>query len=170
MRLVKAGISSIVFLAVTSLISGPTPARGELQWQSTKMESVRLRLIALAWNHPRTSFFPNEEVFIAEKQLTQDETRLVKLVYDFLPYQPRLSEYGLDYETVHELRAVRDPDCDETLAQMITGPLGDWRDSGSQLKYSTDAPPLNLARHKSRLPCYVTSAEDYTRPVHQPSE
>lgn len=168
MKLARAGFSSIVFLAVTGLISGPTPARGELQWQSTKMEPVRLRLVALAWNHPRTSFFSNEEVFIAEKQLSKDESRLVKLVYDFLPYQPRLSEYGLDYDTVHELRAVRDPECDETLAQLLNRPIGDWRQP-SQLKYSTDAPPLNPERHKSRLPCYVTSADDYTKPLHEPT-
>jgi len=169
MRLARTGFSSIVFLAVAGMIGTPTPARGDLQWQSPKMEAVRLRIVALAWNHPRTSFFPNEEIFIAEKELTKDESRLVKLVYDFLPYQPRLSEYGLDYATVHELRAVRDPECDETLAQLIHGPLGDWRKQIA-LKYSTDAPPLNLARHKSLLPCYVTSADDYSRPLHEPAE
>ena len=168
MKLARAGLSSIFFLIATAIAGHPTPARGELQWQSPKMESVRLRIVALAWNHPRTSFFENEEVFIAEKELDKEESRLVKLVYDFLPYQPRLSEYGLDYSTVHQLRAVRDPLCDETLGELITGQLGDWRQE-SQLKYSTDAPPLNLARHKSRLPCYVTSADEYTRPLHVPT-
>ena len=169
MKLARAGLSSIFFLIVTELATGPTPARGELQWQSPKIESVRLRIVALAWNHPRTSFFENEEIFIAEKELNKEESRLVKLVYDFLPYQPRLSEYGLNYETVHELRAVRDPQCDQTLAELIAGQLGDWRQANSELKYSTDAPPLNLERHKSRLPCYVTSADDYSRPLHAPA-
>lgn len=168
MKLAPAALSSIFFLIFTGITGGPTPARGELQWQSPKMESVRLRIVALAWNHPRTSFFENEEVFIAEKELTKEESRLVKLVYDFLPYQPRLSESGFDYSTVHEMRAARDPQCDETLAELIAGQLGDWRQTKSELKYSTDAPPLNLARHKNRLPCYVTSADDYTRPLHAP--
>ncbi len=170
MTLARAGLSSIFFLIVTGIAAGPTPARGELHWQSPQMESIRLRIVALAWNHPRTSFFENEEIFIAEKELNKEESRLVKLVYDFLPYQPRLSEYGLDYETVHELRAVRDPQCDETLAELIAGQMGDWRQEKSELKYSTDAPPLNLERHKSRLPCYVTSADDYSRPLHAPAE
>jgi hypothetical protein len=169
MKSARAGFSTVVLLVITGLAGGPTPAHGDLQWQAPRMESVRLRLVALAWNHPRTSFFPNEEVFIAEKELNREESRLVKLVYDFLPYQPRLSEYGLNYETVHELRAARDPECDETLGQMVTGQLGDWRQEQSQLKYSTDAPPLNLARHKSRLPCYVTSADDYSKPLHLPA-
>ena len=169
MKPAKAALSSIFFLLTTGIAGHPVPASGELQWQSPKTESVRLRIVALAWNHPRTSFFENEEVFIAEKELDKEESRLVKLVYDFLPYQPRLSEYGLNYSTIHELRAVRDPQCDETLAELIAGQLGDWRQANSELKYSTDAPPLNLERHKSRLPCYITSADDYSKPLHAPA-
>lgn len=168
MKPAKAALSSIFFLLATGIAGHPVPARGELQWQSPKMEAVRLRIVALAWNHPRTSFFENEEVFIAEKELDKEESP-VKLVYDFPPYQPRLSEYGLNYSTIHELRVVRDPQCDETLAELIAGQLGDWRQANSELKYSTDAPPLNLERHQSRLPCYVTSADDYSRPLHAPA-
>ena len=162
----KIRFRSMVFLAAIGMVCGLEPMDGELQWQEAKMEALHLRLVALAWNHPRSSFFRNEEIFIAEKQLDRDESRLVKLVYGFLPYQPRLSDYGLNYSTIHELRAVRDPRCDETLAQITSGQLGDWRQEQSQLKYSTDAPVLNLARLKSHLPCYVTSADDYSRPVH----
>jgi hypothetical protein len=131
---------------------------------------MRLRLVALAWNHPRASAFGSEEVFIAEKELSKDESRLVKLVYEFLPYQPRLSDEGLDYSTLHEVRAMREPQCDETLGQIATGQMGDWRQQQFRLKYSTDAPPLNLSRHNSRLPCYVTNAEDYAKPVHDESQ
>jgi len=133
------------------------------------MEPVRLRIVALAWNHHPTSFFANEEVFIAEMQIAKDESRLVKLVYSFLPYQPRLSDNGLDYSIVHELHAARDPDCDQTVAEITTGRVGDWRQDQSRLKYSADAPAVNLERHKKRLPCYVTSAADYTKPIHQPA-
>jgi hypothetical protein len=143
---------------------------GELQWPWPKKEPMRLRLVALAWNHPRSSFSTNEEIFIAEKQLTKDESRLVKLVFEFLPYQPRLSEQGLDYATVHEVQAVRDPQCDERLAQIVAGQTGDWRQQQPQLKYSTDAPVLNVTRHSNPLPCYVTNANDYTRPTRDESE
>ncbi|MFY9903899.1 MAG: hypothetical protein WBX02_08435 [Terriglobales bacterium] len=161
---------SVVLMAVVCLISGVQSAHGNLPWPATKKESMRLRLVALAWNHSRSSFFASEEIFVAEKELTKDETRLVKLVYEFLPYQPRLSEQGLNYSTLHELRAVRDPHCDETLTQITTGQQGDWRQAQSQLTYSTDAPPLNFSRHKAPLPCYVTNAEDYTKPIHSESE
>ena len=164
-----ARFSSVVLTVVVRVMGTSETARGNLPWPVQKKESMRLRLVALAWNHPRSSFSASEEIFIAEKELNKDETRLVKLVYEFLPYQPRLSEEGLDYSTLHELRAVRDPQCDETLAQITTGLTGDWRQQQSQLKYSTAAPPLNPARHKGPLPCYVTNAEDYTKPVHDES-
>jgi len=160
----------MVLIAVVCVVGASETARGNLPWAVPNKESMRLRLVALAWNHPRSSFFGSEEVFIAEKELTKDESRLVKLVYDFLPYQPRLSDEGLNYSTLHELRAVREPQCDETLVQIVTGQMGDWRQPQFQLKYSTDARPLNLSRHKSRLPCYVTNAEDYTKPVYDESQ
>jgi hypothetical protein len=165
MQVARTGFLGFVWVAVLCGLCGPETAHGDLRWQWPKKESVRLRLVALAWNHPRSSFFASEEVFIAEKELTKDESRLVKLVYTFLPYQPRLSSDGLNYSTVHELRAFKDPECDETLAHLMTGELGDWRGQGSQLQYSTDAPELNLERRKSSLPCYVTSADDYTKPL-----
>jgi len=161
---------SALLVAAVCLMGASETARGNLPWPAAKKESMRLRLVALAWNHPRSSFFASEEIFVAEKELTKDETRLVKLVYEFLPYQPRLSEQGLNYSTWHELRAVRDPQCDETLSKITTGQQGDWRQQQSQLKYSTDAPAINLSRHKAPLPCYVTNAEDYTKPVHGESE
>jgi hypothetical protein len=161
---------STVLIVVVCLLSASESAHGNLPWPAAKKESMRLRLVALAWNHSRSSFFASEEIFVAEKELTKDETRLVKLVYEFLPYQPRLSEQGLNYSTLHELRAVRDPQCDETLTQITVGQQGDWRQEQSQLKYSTDAPTLNFSRHKAPLPCYVTNAEDYTKPVHSESE
>jgi len=145
-------------------------AHGELQWQAPRKEAMKLRIVALAWNHPRASFFASEEVFIAEKELAKDESRLVKLVYDFMPAQPRLSDYGMDYSTVHELRAVRDEHCDEKLAALVSGNVGDWRQIQPQLRYSTDAPAIDLERHRNPLPCYVTNAEDYGRPLHEAEE
>jgi hypothetical protein len=170
MRPFRFALLAAVVLVTVSALCGPESARGELKWQWPKREVMRLRIVALAWNHPRSSFFQNEEIFIAEKQLDKEESRLVKLVFGFLPYQPRLSDYGLDYSTLHELRGARDPECDETLAQMMTGQIGDWRQSQRGLRYATDAPVLNLARNKSHLPCYVTDADDYGKPLADPPE
>ena len=168
MRLARSGFFGIVWFVAMCVLCGPEAAHGDLRWHSHKREFIRLRLVALAWNHPRSSFFGNEEIFIAEKELTKDESQLVKLVFNFLPYQPRLSDEGLKYFAVHELWASREEECDETLAHLLTGEVGDWRGVQSQLQYSTDAPTLNLARRKSHLPCYVTSADDYTKTLDQP--
>ena len=133
-------------------------ANAELHWQNQKKEHLRIRLVALAIAYPRSGYFPSQEVFVAEQQIEKDETRLVKLVYNFLPYQPRLSEYGMEYTTAHEIRATRDPDCDEMLNHM--GPQGT-----SKFKYSEDAPKLDLEHQRFRLRCYETTAEDYDAPL-----
>jgi hypothetical protein len=133
-------------------------ATAELHWQNQKKEHLRVRLVALAIAYPRSGYFSSQEVFIAEQEIEKNETRLVKLVYNFLPYQPRLSEYGLEYTTAHEIRATRDPDCDERLNEM--GPQGTHK-----FKYSADAPALNLSQ-RMPLRCYQTSADDYDAPLH----
>ena len=139
--------------------SGMNPAAAELRWGATKKEHMKIRLVALAWTHPRSSFFSSEEVFVAEKELSPGELSLVKLVYGFLPYQPRLSETGFEYSTLHELRALRDPSCDETLLQMT---------EYGGLRYASDSAIMNLERRPTPLACYVTTAEDYAHAVHAP--
>jgi hypothetical protein len=156
---------SLVFLLVCG-IGGPDHARAELHWQIEKRESLRVRLIALAEAEPRSSFFSTHEVFVAAQQLSEDESRLVKLVYEFLPYQPRLSESDFDYSVVHEVRATRDPSCDQTLAQITT----DQRTRAQvALRYSADSPVINTSRHQSALPCFSTSAAEYTKAIHRPA-
>jgi hypothetical protein len=156
---------SLVFLLVCG-IGGPDHARAELHWQIEKRESLRVRLIALAEAEPRSSFFSTHEVFVAAQQLSEDESRLVKLVYEFLPYQPRLSESDFDYSVVHEVRATRDPSCDQTLAQITT----DQRTRAQvALRYSADSPVINTSRHHSALPCFSTSAAEYTKAIHRPA-
>ena len=93
-------IVNLVFLLLCG-IGGPDRARAELHWRMEKRQSLQVRLIALAEADPRSSFFSTHEVFVAAQQLSQDESRLVKLVYEFLPYQPRLSESDFDYSVVH---------------------------------------------------------------------
>jgi len=156
---------NLVFLLLCG-IGGPDHARAELHWQVQRRETLRVRLIALAEADPRSSFFSTHEVFVAAQQLSEDESRLVKLVYAFLPYQPRLSEYSFDYSVVHDLRATRDPSCDQTLAQITT----DERTRAQvALKYSADSPVLNTRRHHSALPCYSTTPQDYTKTIHRPA-
>jgi hypothetical protein len=165
MRFVKPLICRILLLTLLGIcpVLEREHAEAELRWQDGKKEPIRVRIVAMAWNHPRSSFFSNEEIFVAEKALNQSESRLVKLVYGYLPYQPRLSDGGLNYATVHELRAVRDPECDETLSQM-TSP----HSPRSSLKYSTDSPILNVERRRAPLPCYLTTADDYGKAVREP--
>jgi hypothetical protein len=158
-------VAAVMVLLGFSAIFAPRPAHGSLHWKEPRKQQIRVRLVALAWSHPRSSFFASEEVFVAEKELTPGELRLVKLVYGFLPYQPRLSESGFDYSTVHEIRATRDPSCDETLRQMTSD---DQDGKEYPLHYSEDSPKVDLERRRMPLPCYLTSADDYTKSIYRP--
>jgi hypothetical protein len=192
MRHPKKQFLQIAALAFLLVCCPPHYAGAELHWQATKKEHLRIRLIALASHYPRSSFFPNEEVFVAERELEEGESRLVKLIYGYLPYQPRLSEQGMDYSLLHEVRALRDHNCDETLSEITKKEASEkWvqtkrpkRPNHSPanhvqeytpvekdpiLDYSEDSPTLNLNRRRAPLPCYVTSADDYSRGIHQPA-
>jgi|SRR5882757_487203 len=149
----------VFLLAITCCIATREPAAAELHWQNSKKEHMRIRLVALAIAYPRSGYFSSQEIFVAEQEIEKNETRMVKLVYNFLPYQPRLSEYGMEYTAAHEIRATRDPGCDERMNEM--GPQGTHR-----FKYSADAPALDLAGQRLLLRCYQTSAEDYDAPLH----
>jgi hypothetical protein len=156
-----------ILLLVFLYLGGDTfVTEATLHWPQSKRETMRVRLIAMAESDPRSSFFSTHEVFVAARQLKgEDESRLVKLVYAFLPYQPRLSEYGFNYSLIYELHAQRDPSCDETLTQMTT----DQRDSTHRsLKYTSDSPVINTGRRYRPLPCYSSTPEDYTNVVNAP--
>ncbi len=123
-----------------------------------------IRVIGLAVSLPNSSYFSNYEVFIAERRIKKGDRELIKLVYESLPYQPRLTDYGLDNSKVYKLRVTRDPACDETLLQM-TWPQTDEKHSGS--KYATGPPALAPNDRNDLLPCYRTTADDYRRAVTQ---
>src|SRR5207245_1439661 len=78
-------------------------------------EEMAIRLIGLALALPSSSYFSNSEVFIAERRSSKVASQLIKLVYVSLPYQRRLSEYGLSNSRVYKLRVSRDRTCDESL-------------------------------------------------------
>ncbi|MGA9799036.1 MAG: hypothetical protein WBQ68_08490 [Terriglobales bacterium] len=122
-------------------------------------EEMPLRLIGLAMALPNSNYFSNYEVYIAERRLRKNLTELVKLVYVYLPYQRRLSDYGVDNSKVYKLLVSRDRSCDESLIQM-TWPEGDPH---PDLQNPGDAPGLSPSDKKDMLPCYRTTADDYRK-------
>lgn len=124
-------------------------------------EEMPLRLIGLAMALPSSSYFSNYEVYIAERRLRQNLTELVKLVYVYLPYQRRLSDYGVDNSKVYKLLVSRDRTCDESLMQM-TWPEADPHPDSQN---SADSPGLTANDKKGMLPCYRTTADDYRKAI-----
>jgi len=137
----------------------PPPAKEDRLGPGTEELSVRLIGPALAL--PTSSYFANYEVFIAERRIRRNELQFIKLVYESLPYQRRLSEYALNSMKVFRLRVKRDQSCDESLLQM-TWPEGDPH-PGSQ--YSADSPGLSANDRNNMLPCYRTTADAYRRAI-----
>jgi hypothetical protein len=123
-------------------------------------EDLPLRLVSLALPTQGSSFFSNYEVFIAERRIAKGKTELIKLVYVFLPYQRRLSQYVADNAKVYTLRVIRDQSCDETLMQMTwPDPDQDHPDAQS----SADGGAMSSSDRNAKLPCYRTTADDYQR-------
>jgi hypothetical protein len=122
-------------------------------------EEFLVRFIAPALALPNSSYFSNYEVYVAERVIAKGEEELIKLIYMSLPYQPRLSEYGLNNTTVYKLRVSRDRSCDETLMQMT------WPESNaSPGGHNADQNPvLSPNGQNGVVPCYRTTADDYQR-------
>lgn len=136
-------------------------------WPIPRKKPIHVRLIAVQSTYPRTSFFANDEVLIAEQELAKNESRLVKLVYDFLPYQDPLSSFGLRYSLVHRVQAVRDTRCDEALWEMRN--QLHKSDSGiAEFRYAPDS-PIDLERRQARLRCYRITSDGYEVASWQPT-
>lgn len=166
-RIARVTAAGLVFV----LGMGTTVADGQLHWNTVRKEQIEVRLIALAIAYPRTSFFANDEVFIAEQELAKEESRFIKLVYDFLPYQSPLSTYGLNYSLVHRVNAIRDTSCDESLWEMRSAleqrrradrTIAGWR-------YAAETPVSDLDRRQAKLRCYRTTSDDYERVYREPT-
>jgi hypothetical protein len=142
-------------------LADAAPAQPAAQPASNLPEDMPLRLVQ-AVAASKTSFFSNYEVFVAERRLNQSQTELIKLVFVFLPYQKRLSEYDLNTTKVYKLRATRDPGCDETLMQM-TWPEGEEPDPDAQAVANSLA--STASNKNSKLPCYHTTADDFQRAI-----
>jgi len=131
----------------------------------TPAEELPLRVIGLALALPNSSYFSNYEVYLAERWLGKGESELIKLVYVFLPYQQRLSEYRLDDSKVYKVRVTRDPSCDESLMQM-TWPEGE---SPAQPQPANEIAASPHSRRNDMLSCYRTTADDYRKAVSRPA-
>ena len=166
-RITLFAVAGLLFV----LFSGTTLADGQLHFRTVRKEAIEIRLIALAMAYPRTSFFANDEVFIAEQQLAKEESRFIKLVYDFLPYQSPLSTYGLNYSLVHRVNAIRDTTCDESLWEMRSALEQRRRADHTQpgWKYAAQTPIADLDRRQARLRCYRTTSDDYERVFREPT-
>ena len=108
---------------------------------------------------------------MAEQELTKDESRFIKLIYDFLPYQSPLSESGLNYSLLHTVSAVRDATCDESLWQIryFMHQRRQADQANGSWKYSAQTPIADLDRRQARLRCYKTTSDDFERTVRQPA-
>jgi hypothetical protein len=140
-------------------------AEGLLWPDPPRKAHIRVRLVAIALAEPRSSFFSSHEVLVAEKEIGNEEFSLIKLVFTYLPYQPRLSESGFDYSVVHEVSAWRNPDCDQTVAQLTTRNLPDRHEP---MIYSRNVPREDLDTRHIPLPCYEAKANDYIKSSLEP--
>ena len=136
--------------AATPIISTAVPPHVEIpEIPAGQTAVVPMRVIQLALALPMTSYFSNYEAFLAERSVNRKTTQLIKLVYTFLPYQRRLTEFGLNTSKTFNLRVTRDPSCDESLINMT------WPDDSGH-------PPAEES-DKDKLPCYRTTADDYRK-------
>jgi hypothetical protein len=126
-------------------------------------EDVPLRLVGIPVNSAKTSFFTGFEVFLAERRIGPGKTELIKLVYEFLPYQKRLSEYDLSTTKIYKLRAIPDPRCNESLMQMMW-PEGDPAPDGDP-QSEAHALAARVADKNAKLRCYRTTADDFSRAI-----
>ena len=68
----KNWTTTLLFLATTCIAGPGRHAEGQLRWSyPPKKAPIRLRLVAIAYaDHPRSSYFSSQEVFVAETQVT----------------------------------------------------------------------------------------------------
>ena len=89
--------------------------------------------------------------------MSKQQSQLIKLVYVFLPYQRRMTDYGLDTSKIRKLRVTRDPTCDESLMQL------EWPEGEKKSAEPSGAPTPNPGDRNNLLPCYRTTADDYRK-------
>lgn len=125
-------------------------------------EELPLGVLGVVFAAPGSSYFSNFEVFVAKRRVANNQLELIKLVYEFLPYQKRLSEYDLTHlpPRVIKLRVTPDPTCDESLGDIIQ-PAPDPNRPVTQ--YPKLPAALSTYDMNSVLPCYRTNADDFRK-------
>jgi hypothetical protein len=124
-------------------------------------EDVPLRLIAVPGAVSRTSFFSNYEVVLAERTVSATKTEIIKLVYISLPYQKRLFEYDWNSARPYKLRVRQNPNCDESLMEMMMPEGGGFLDSDAEA--SANVLATKVGGKNMKLHCYETTADDFQR-------
>jgi len=145
----------------------PLPTDDPPAVNNPAVEELPLGFLGVVFAAPGTSYFSNFEVFVARRRVGKNQLQLIKLVYEFLPYQRRLSEYDLNNlpPRVIKLRVTPDPSCDETLGQVIqvhTDP------TAPTTEYSKLPAALRSADMNAVLPCYRTTADDFQKAMLRP--
>ena len=123
------------------------------------MEDFPLRFLSVPGASFRTSFFSNYEVVLAERTLNPNQTEVIKLVYKSLPYQKKLAEYDWSTTRIYKLRATKNPECDESLMQMML-PEGEL---DAQAQTEANRLAAEIGDKKTKLHCYETNADDFQR-------
>ncbi len=131
----------------------------EAETSTAKSKELSVDFVGPVLPLASSSYFSSSEIFLAEERLNRNQLRMIKLVYDYLPYQHRLSDYGPNYPAVDRLRVTRDPACDESLMQVLSSVSA----SGGASTQSLQLPSKDLAEQRSTLPCFRTTADDYRR-------
>ena len=140
--------------------SQPTDSVANAEGKAS-IEELPLGFLGLVFAAPGSSYFSNFEVFVAKRRLGK-ELQLIKLVYEFLPYQKRLSEYDLNNmpPRIIKLRVIPDPSCNESLGQIIEPAPDPTR---QVTEYPKLPAALSNADMNAVLPCYRTTATDFQK-------
>ena len=140
--------------------SQPTASVANAEGKAS-IEELPLGFLGLVFAAPGSSYFSNFEVFVAKRRLGK-ELQLIKLVYEFLPYQKRLSEYDLNNmpPRIIKLRVIPDPSCNESLGQIIEPAPDPTR---QVTEYPKLPAALSNADMNAVLPCYRTTATDFQK-------
>ena len=142
-------------------IAAPSQPPAPVEDKST-IEELPLGFLGLVLAAPGTSYFSNFEVFVAKRRMGKGQLQLIKLVYQFLPYQKRLSEFDLNNlpPRVIKLRVIPDPSCNEALGDII-------QPTPDPARPVTEYPKLPAALRSADLSevlsCYRTTADDFQK-------
>ena len=161
----QAALPPAIVRGATYPSAPPTPPephtaneKSQANDRAANSHELSVSFIGLALSLRSSSYFASQEVFLAEDRLSKFQSKLIKLVYEFLPYQPRLSDFGPNYPAVDKLRVTRDPGCDEPLGHVMSSFNMSARPVADRLQQDLKGQP-----QQNTLECYRTTADDYRR-------